>query len=746
MKVSSLDDIPSIKVYLKRINAEPRSMRTAVVKEIKGKYWRDVAVIKLGIDNKIDAPAGYEPTEVEAAAIASEIDSFSFPAHVRLAALINLPKMISDADPEYIYEFRDERDQIVMLQQRIDPKDSLIEGEDQKRYVPWTYWDDDKWRNAEPEGGLPLWGLDQLKENSTVFIHEGAKAARTVRRMVDKWMKRVARTGRAVDIHPWLEELSGAAHVGWIGGALSPYRTDWSAIMRLGIKRAYIVSDNDGPGLSAVAPIAQMLRIPTFHLQFTNEFPVGFDLADEFPKRMFRDIGGVMHYVGPSFHSCVHPATWATDIIPQKKGKPLTVLRDHFKGLWSYVEEADIWVHNEMTNVMRATPILNNMLSGFSHSRNTCGLMADNYSGRSVKLSYRPDLESGLIAQGETSAINLHRPVQIKSAPGDATPFLEFMKYLFPIERDRLAMLKWCATLIAKPAIRMEYGVLLISETQGIGKTTLGEKILSPLVGENNTGFPSEADITESNFNEWLTNKRLIVIGEIYSGHSWKAYNRLKGYITDDKIEVNQKFMRQYKIENWIHVFACSNSLKALKIEESDRRWLIPKVTEHKWPVEKFRFFYNWLSSGGLGIIKNWAEGYGDYVSKGEKAPDSSVKDELIRESFSDEEKEAEALAEGIKESREVCTVALKEVVNWTKQKIGGRSFASDHQIKKALMRQGMVASSKRLRIAGTLQVVMISPALFEMERELIESEGGELTDFLKKHMKSPATLMSTEM
>lgn len=749
MKIKSLNDIPSVARYLQRINAEPRSMRTAVVKEIRGKYWQDIAVIKLGIDKKIEAPEGYEPTDVEAQAIAGEIDSFSFPEHVRLQALTDLPRMLQNADPENVFEFRDERDQIIMIQQRIDPKDSLVEGEEQKRYVPWTYWDDGEWRNAEPEGGLPLWGLEQLKDNSTVFIHEGAKAARAVRRMVDKWAKRIARTGKATDIHPWLEELSGAAHVGWIGGALSPYRTDWSAIMRLGIKRAYIVSDNDGPGISAVAPISQMLRIPTYHLQFTNEFPVGFDLADSFPDKMFRHINGVKHYVGPNFHSCVHPATWATDKFVPKKGKPIIQLRDHFKGLWSYVEEADIWVHNEMTNVIRSKEILNTMLSGFSHSSNTCALLAASYTGRNVKLSYRPDLASGLIGQGETSAINLHRPTQIKSVAGDITPFMDFMEYLFPIKKDREAMLKWSATLIARPEIRMEYGVLLISETQGIGKTTLGEKILSPLVGENNTGFPSEADITESNFNEWLTNKRLIVIGEIYSGHSWKAYNRLKGYITDDKIEVNQKFMRQYKIENWIHVFACSNSLKALKVEESDRRWLVPKVTEHKWPVDKFRGFYNWINSGGLSIIKHWAEQFGDYVQKGEKAPDSSVKDELIRESFSDEEKEAEALAEGIKEAGETCTLALKEVVNWTKQKVGGRSFASDHQIKKALMRQGMVPSAKRLRLSGTLQVVMISRALFDANRKFIEGdegEGGEMTEFLKKHLKTPASLMSTEM
>ena len=36
----------------------------------------------------------------------------------------------------------------------------------------------------------------------------------------------------------------------------------------------------------------------------------------------------------------------------------------------------------------------------------------------------------------------------------------------------------------------MLYGLLLVSETQGVGKTTLGERILAPLVGWHNVSVP----------------------------------------------------------------------------------------------------------------------------------------------------------------------------------------------------------------------------------------------------------------
>ena len=101
--------------------------------------------------------------------------------------------------------------------------------------------------------------------------------------------------------------------------------------------------------------------------------------------------------------------------------------------------------------------------------------------------------------------------------------------------------MRWCATLIARPDIRMQYGVLLISETQGVGKGTLGEKILLPLVGKHNVVVPSEKVVT-GKFTGWVAHKRLAVVHEIYAGYSSKAYDELKSIITDQYIEVEMKF------------------------------------------------------------------------------------------------------------------------------------------------------------------------------------------------------------
>jgi len=52
----------------------------------------------------------------------------------------------------------------------------------------------------------------------------------------------------------------------------------------------------------------------------------------------------------------------------------------------------------------------------------------------------------------------------------------------------------------------------------------------------------------------------------------------MKETITDEDVSINRKFLASYEPENFIHVFACSNSIKALKLPDSDRRWLVPEV------------------------------------------------------------------------------------------------------------------------------------------------------------------------
>jgi hypothetical protein len=352
-------------------------------------------------------------------------------------------------------------------------------------------------------------------------------------------------------------------------------------------------------------------------------------------------------------------------------------------------------------------------------------------------------VQGRLVTEQGSSAINMHTPGHIKPKAGDVTPFLEFMNYLIPAEHERAIVLDWCTALIAHPEVKMDFGMLLVSESQGVGKTTLGSSILAPLVGFHNTSHPSENMITNSDFNEWLANKRLVVVNEIYSGHSWKAYNKLKSIITDKTIDVNKKFQSVYTIENWAHIFACSNSMRALKMESDDRRWFYPEVTEKAWSKGQFTKFHNWLFSGGLSIIRHWAENRPTWVQRGDRAPMTKRKMELIEGSRTDGQAEAVRLAESINSIEEPVAIAMKEIVAWVRGQVQGKIYDTDLELRKAMKEVGCLTTHERIKIFGTLQHVVLNNNPYWIG---MLSGQGQANSAIVKYLKKPEELAREAM
>ena len=730
--IKDLSELTETSAYLRRIGAETRSLFKAVITEKLGDYFTDVAIIKFTKDGDIDAPAQYEPSPGEIELIKEEFSKIEWPnsSYINLNDK-NIPSIYTEANPKDRFEFCDLGGNIVMLQVKFVQKG-------QKSYVPITKWSDGEYRFLEPDNKLPLFGLETLKDHSTVFINEGANAARICHR--------IAMGEGEYKNHPWQKELSEAASVGFVGGALSPSRTDWSVLKRKGITRAYIIADNDQAGRSAVPKIAKELNCPTFVLQFTDMFPTSFDIADDFPKHMFTELNGQKYYNGPSFRECLHPATWATHLVdvPVEKGKmpkKVPVLRDHFRVEWSYIEEYEFFINNTFPEIVRKPESLNAMLRPFSDSKNTADLLLQSYTGRTPKLTYRPDLKGRRVTANGETAINVYVPPNIKSQPGDASPWLEYLDYLIPDNEECYQFQRWCATLIARPDIRMSFATLLVSNETGIGKSTVGEKVLSPLVGMNNATFPSETDIVDSNFNDWMKNKRLAVVHEIYSGSSFKAVNKLKSYITDKFVQINEKFMPTMRMENFIHILACSNSENALKIDHKDRRWFVPTVSEVRWPPEKWEEFISWLNKGGLAIIAHWAEAWTDYVQPGERAPMTNRKQEFIYDSRSQAEKETLEFCESVINLGLEVAVSAHGIFEWATFGVKGNVYDKPKDIQKLLKEQGFISFNgpDRIYVGGKLQSIFVSPKLYERVSKLPREEQ---RDAIKGKIKAPSMIL----
>ncbi len=683
-------DFPALATYIDRIGAEQKNFRRYMIVEYKARgYYYEKCLIKLLPGGEITVTDKlYAPTKAEATAILAEMSEAEskFPKSILAteAKFAELKKERGKGALLYVFYSRakhaNERDgNIIMVQQRVQKADG------DKYFINWSFWSDGKWRAMEPDGALPFWKpkreAGKERGGDLIMIHEGPKTAK----MLTELKAKPAEMAK----HPFGEVLARYEHWGAIGGALAPHRSDWDDLVAEKPAEVVYVCDNDPPGKNALQKVSASYKRALLGVMFDERFPIAWDLGDEIPPKMFSASG---RYIGPAWEELLTFATHATDLKPNPEGgagRPITVLTEAFSNEWFHCVTPEVFVHKRWPSMVLSANEFNNHVAPFSHVDDTARLVKKTKANKSAILSYQPAQKSGIYANIDGTFINTHIPTLIKDdKPGDVKPFLDFLAHLVPDETDRTELLRWVATLVARPDIKMLYGVLLISEAQGIGKGTLGERILAPLVGTSNVSYPTESEIVDSNYNYWAAHKRLAVVHEIYAGHSSKAYNKLKSIVTDKHISVSKKYQANYMIENWIHILACSNSMRAIQLSMDDRRWFVPKLTEEKKPISYWTDLNRWLvEEGGLEAIRyyciEWVK-TNNPVMKGESAPWSAAKREIVEEGYSPGMEAVGSLLDMLKDrltSEDPAALAFRERLFKARMYREGSAFLCDKDL-----------------------------------------------------------------
>ena len=706
MKCWTESAVPAIRAYLKSKDAVPRTPRRAVILDEDGGYHRTIGSIKFADDGTVTASSSdLMPDEATQKAI-KEAAANVPTIELRLPDRENLKELLAVAKCDNFYCFPN----FVVLRRK--------KPGGRKDDIPYTYWSGSnryrEWLPMEPDEKLGLYNEDAMagKDVDTVFIHEGPKAAQGI-------IDQLENGG-----HVWQSELTKgttdktkAVHIGYHGGPFGTDRSDWGAISKSGICRVIIVADNDDTGREAPKRISRHLNCQTLLLQFNSDFPKKFDLGDPFPKFEDRKL--------PSFGSLIVPATWMTKLVnvgTKSKPKFVIKLRKRAAQEWQYVSHLDLFVWLYDRKVQYRERNLPNALRPYcdNGTRNIAALIAENQNRATYTLDYRPDLPGQLFVDGvDGPALNTYEPPAIKPVKGSVKHFRDYIEHLIPDKKDRREVLRWLATLIAKPERRIGYAMLLISVQHGTGKSTCATQILRPLVGHHNYWAPQGNKLL-SNFNSWSEGIRLAVFEDTNAGSSWDAYQKMKPLITEPYIEIERKGLDAYMQRNFVHVFITANSYAALKMENADRRWLIPRVTEEKKDRQYWVELRRWLTDGGLENILHWAKTRPAdfYIEEGAHAPETNAKQDIIQSSESAAKTMYLALAETIRDYGGPIAIGEQSIRVWISSRIGKLLTESAADMRRAGERRGGLTmdfgdpKQQRIKAKGTKQYVIGNAAM----------------------------------
>jgi hypothetical protein len=520
----------------------------------------------------------------------------------------------------------------------------MIGGYDENRkpmksYKPW-FSTIHGWQQRWIPIDLPLFGAEFLANSGKpVMVHEGSKSALAAQIII-------GRSGGKPHIHhPLYDYLSDYEHVGWHGGEQGIHHADWTALR---MKDAFFFADMDQAGLKNARLAAdaslqfgarsawrsiwsdgECERNPTWDISESlrdKEIDSPHEDGRKYlplPKLYSGDKRMSVDYMRNAFRREFVVVEKRRVTVKDKDGKPkekeVYRLREDFVKAWAYAMAVERFYMLDNPNVNYDKPAFRSAFADRVPIGFNVALQLEHERGRiSVDQPTNAPGDDRIVREsvnGENLlAVNLHMPTRIKAKEPEGRrkfsvlrPFMRLAERIAPDPMDRKMLLRWSAHVIASPGDKILWAVILISEQQGIGKTTF-IKFLSKLVGSWNAVNIPVKRITESNFNEFLGRACLLNLEEMDIAGTAKDYNSLKTLITDETIQIHRKHVDSYVQPNRINIIGSSNRKLPMLLEESDRRWFpIESECKEVLPTKEAITLHEWFNNGGGAQHLLWA-------------------------------------------------------------------------------------------------------------------------------------------
>jgi hypothetical protein len=165
---------------------------------------------------------------------------------------------------------------------------------------------------------------------------------------------------------------------------------------------------------------------------------------------------------------------------------------------------------------------------------------------------------------------------RIKSGEGDYNIFLKHMKILTGHdEKGTEYLIDYLAHLVQKPGELPRVALVFQSE-QGVGKNVFFENFAKQLLGIEYLLATADMDKVIGRF-PMINNKLMVIMDETSGKDSFSNSDKIKNIITAEQVAWERKGIDGTSINNCGRYLFFSNNLTPVKIEQSDRRYVVFK-------------------------------------------------------------------------------------------------------------------------------------------------------------------------
>ncbi len=216
------------------------------------------------------------------------------------------------------------------------------------------------------------------------------------------------------------------------------------------------------------------------------------------------------------------------------------------------------------------------------------------------KLVLEPD-QPEITAHGD---LNRFRGWGIDPKRGSTEVWQKLLKLLFQERTDLMKWFEqWCAYPIQHPGTKLHTAVFIYGG-QGTGKTAVG-RILLDIYGESGRILQDRGMF--GGFNGWIGETLFALGDDLAFDERRKSRSVIKMLVDSETVEVNEKYVPSYAVDNRCNFYFTANSPGALPLDPTgiNRRFLVVEAPrERKVPREWYTTtLHNWRANGGSGHV-----------------------------------------------------------------------------------------------------------------------------------------------